>query len=113
MTRHRTDLAAVLHSVDDVAGVMNYFEKEREITYKRCEIFDSTTENIMEHMEGATAFIETVSRRISVAPGRKTPTRPSRRSQAKYHGNILVHCNKGVSRSVSVVVGYLMKYKVR
>jgi hypothetical protein len=28
---------------------------------------------------------------------------------AKHHGHILVHCHKGVSRSASFVIGYLMK----
>lgn len=76
-------------SIDTEAGVPNFFEKERTITYCRCSIFDSTTENIMQHMHTGTEFVE----------------------NAKYHGNVLVHCNKGVSRSVSVVLGYLMKFK--
>ena len=76
--------------------------------YKRCEIFDSTTENIMEHMEAATSFIETVNHS---ANKKSCFVSFFLLLQAKYHGKILVHCNKGVSRSVSVVVGYLMKYK--
>jgi len=76
-------------NVDELAGVPNFFEKDRSITYLRCSIFDSTTENIMEHMDAAVAFIE----------------------NAKYHGKVLVHCYRGVSRSASVVIGYLMKEK--
>ncbi|TYZ61047.1 hypothetical protein PybrP1_012136 [[Pythium] brassicae (nom. inval.)] len=74
-------------TVDPVAGVPNFFEKDKTLTYKRCPIFDNKAEDLSGLLEGCVAFIE----------------------QAKYYGRILVHCNKGVSRSSSVVVAYLMK----
>lgn len=56
------------------------------ITYKRIPIFDNKGENIIAHFESAFNFIE----------------------HAKHYGNILVHCHKGVSRSATIVIGYLM-----
>lgn len=55
--------------------------------YKRIPIFDNKGEDILSHMETAYNFIE----------------------HAKHHGNILVHCHKGISRSASFVIGYLMR----
>ncbi|OWZ11767.1 hypothetical protein PHMEG_00015166 [Phytophthora megakarya] len=74
-------------TTDPVAGVPNFFEKDKLFTYRRCPIFDNKAEDITGVLEGCIAFVD----------------------QAKYYGRILVHCNKGVSRSSSVVVAYLMK----
>ncbi|KAG7391722.1 hypothetical protein PHYPSEUDO_003797 [Phytophthora pseudosyringae] len=74
---------------DPVAGVPNFFEKDATFTYRRCPIFDNKAEDISAMLEGCIAFID----------------------QAKYYGRILVHCNKGVSRSSSMVVAYLMKLR--
>ncbi|RLN46693.1 hypothetical protein BBJ29_001411 [Phytophthora kernoviae] len=74
---------------DPVAGVPNFFEKEKAFIYRRCPIFDNKAEDISSVLEGCIAFID----------------------QAKYYGRILVHCNKGVSRSTSMTVAYLMKLK--
>ncbi|KAH7463221.1 hypothetical protein PRIC1_001916 [Phytophthora ramorum] len=75
--------------MDPVAGVPNFFEKDKAFTYRRCPIFDNKAEDISGMLEGCIAFID----------------------QAKYYGRILVHCNKGVSRSSSMVVAYLMKLR--
>eukprot|EP01041_Mallomonas_annulata_P009089 gene9090-18833_t len=74
-------------SVDPEAGCPNFFEKEKTITYKRIPIFDNRGEDIIAHMETAFHFIE----------------------QGKHYGAVLVHCHKGVSRSASFVIGYLMR----
>ncbi|ETK86960.1 hypothetical protein L915_08481 [Phytophthora nicotianae] len=75
--------------MDPVAGVPNFFEKDKVFTYRRCSIFDNKAEDISGVLEGCIAFMD----------------------QAKYYGRILVHCNKGVSRSSSMVVAYLMKLR--
>ncbi|KAL3656330.1 hypothetical protein V7S43_018822 [Phytophthora oleae] len=75
--------------MDPVAGVPNFFEKDKLFTYRRCPIFDNKAEDISGVLEGCIAFMD----------------------QAKYYGRILVHCNKGVSRSSSMVVAYLMKLR--
>ncbi|GAB9470628.1 Phosphatase slingshot 2 protein [Globisporangium polare] len=74
-------------TVDPAAGVPNFFEKDKSFTYRRCPIFDNKAEDISGVLEGCVAFMD----------------------QAKYYGRILVHCSKGVSRSTSMVVAYLMK----
>jgi len=74
-------------SVDPENGCPNFFEKDKSITYKRIPIFDNRGEDIISHMDTAYNFIE----------------------QSKHYGAILVHCHKGVSRSASFVIGYLMR----
>ncbi|KAI9920890.1 hypothetical protein PsorP6_000962 [Peronosclerospora sorghi] len=75
--------------MDPLTGVPNFFEKDKLFIYRRCQIFDNKAEDILGVLEGCIAFID----------------------QAKYYGRILVHCNKGVSRSSSIVVAYLMKLR--
>jgi protein-tyrosine phosphatase len=74
-------------TVDPENGCPNFYEKERSFVYKRIPIFDNQGEDILAHMETAYKFIE----------------------EGKHYGNVLVHCHKGVSRSASFVIGYLMK----
>ena len=76
-------------NIDPVAGCPNFFEKEQDsrFIYKRIALFDNAGESILEHIDAAISFIE----------------------NAKYHGSVLVHCKKGVSRSASFVIAYLMK----
>lgn len=59
-------------STDPASGVANYFEKEKDVTYKRIPIFDNAGENILEHIPAVVQFIET----------------------GKYYGSVLVHCKK-------------------
>jgi protein-tyrosine phosphatase len=73
---------------DPEAGVPNYFEKEKTFKYLRIPIFDNKGEDILlTHLPTAIKFIE----------------------EGKHYGSVLVHCHKGVSRSVSFVCGYLMR----
>lgn len=74
-------------SVDRENGCPNYYEKDKEFVYKRIPIFDNKGENISAHMETAFRFIE----------------------EGKHYGGVLVHCHKGISRSASFVMGYLMQ----
>lgn len=43
---------------DPVAGVPNFFEKEKLFTYRRCPIFDNKAEDISSVLEGCIAFID-------------------------------------------------------
>nr|CCA23229.1 conserved unknown protein putative [Albugo laibachii Nc14] len=73
---------------DPISGVPNFFEKKKLFIYRRCAIFDSKSEDLVPIIESSVEFIE----------------------NAKHYGRILVHCNKGISRSVSLVVAYVIKY---
>eukprot|EP01040_Poterioochromonas_malhamensis_P009794 gene9794-10637_t len=77
-------------SDDPENGCPNYYEKDIQkysIIYKRIPIYDNRGENILPHLDTAYRFIE----------------------ESRHYGNILVHCHKGISRSVSMVIGYLMR----
>eukprot|EP01138_Halocafeteria_seosinensis_P010834 gb/GECG01011065.1/.p1 GENE.gb/GECG01011065.1/~~gb/GECG01011065.1/.p1 ORF type:complete len:254 (+),score=22.17 gb/GECG01011065.1/:1-762(+) len=67
-------------------GVPNYFESRGLFTYKRCPLYDNGTNDIRSVLTESIGFIK----------------------QGIHYGNVLVHCVQGVSRSVSVVVAYLM-----
>ncbi|CEG48077.1 dual specificity protein catalytic domain-containing [Plasmopara halstedii] len=75
--------------MDPVAGVPNFFEKDKTFIYQRCSIFDNKAQDLSSVLDSSITFIE----------------------QAKYYGRILVHCNKGVSRSTSMILAYLIKYQ--
>lgn len=74
-------------SQDTEAGCPNFYEKEKSFVYRRIPIFDNKGEDLLAHMTTAFNFIE----------------------EGKHYGNVLVHCHKGVSRSASFVIGYLMR----
>eukprot|EP00743_Colponemidia_sp_Colp-15_P007664 GILK01008294.1.p1 GENE.GILK01008294.1~~GILK01008294.1.p1 ORF type:complete len:290 (-),score=37.63 GILK01008294.1:85-912(-) len=73
------------------AGVPNYFEKDSAFEYRRRGMQDNSSERLSESFSECFEFLE--------------------RARVREDGNVLVHCQKGVSRSVSIVVAYLMKYK--
>ena len=76
-------------SEDPETGCPNFFEKDKSagFVYKRIPVFDNIGEDLLVHINGAIKFIE----------------------QSQHYGKILVHCHKGISRSASIVMGYLMK----
>jgi len=74
-------------TVDPIAGTPNYFQKDSKFIYKRIPIFDNQGEDILQYMDVSYRFIE----------------------ESQYYGNILVHCHRGISRSASFIIGYLMK----
>jgi len=72
-------------NVDPAAGCPSFFE--RELRYHRVPIYDSPAEDAAQHFAAVLDFIA----------GRL------------HHGGVLVHCNRGVSRSATFVVAHLMK----
>ena len=72
-------------SEDPAAGCPSFFE--RELRYLRVPIYDSPVEDAAQHFESVLDFI----------------------SSRLHHGGVLVHCNRGVSRSATFVVAHLMK----
>jgi rhodanese-related sulfurtransferase len=66
-----------------------HFENEKSFEYLRLPCHDSPNQNILQYFE--TTF-EYIHQKLST------------------NKNILVHCQGGVSRSPSFVIGYLMKY---
>ncbi len=72
-------------SEDPAAGCPSFFE--RELRYLRVPIYDSPAEDAAEHFAAVLDFI----------------------SSRLHHGGVLVHCNRGVSRSATFVVAHLMR----
>uniref|UniRef100_A0A6B2LRQ2 Protein-tyrosine-phosphatase n=1 Tax=Arcella intermedia TaxID=1963864 RepID=A0A6B2LRQ2_9EUKA len=69
----------------NVATGINY-EKYPQITYKNVEIMDLPEVPIQDHFQEIFSFID----------------------EALKTGGVLVHCNAGVSRSATIVIGYIM-----
>lgn len=67
------------------SGVPNYFPST--FTYKRIPVYDTQSTNLIDYATEITAFV----------------------SKALHHGSILVHCQKGVSRSVTCILLYLVQ----
>ena len=65
-----------------------HFEHDKSLEYHRLPCHDSANQNILQYFDTTFEFIK-----------QRLPT-----------NNILVHCQGGVSRSPSFVIGYLMKF---
>ena len=72
--------------MDERTGVPCYHQSDKSLTYKRIPVFDSSAENLLPFFAAAIAFI----------------------SEARHYGSVLVHCLKGVSRSASIVLAFVM-----
>ena len=72
-------------SEDPGAGCPSFFE--RELRYLRVPIYDSPAEDAAEHFASVLDFI----------------------GSRLHYGGVLVHCNRGVSRSATFVVAHLMR----
>uniref|UniRef100_A0A0G4I4B4 protein-tyrosine-phosphatase n=1 Tax=Chromera velia CCMP2878 TaxID=1169474 RepID=A0A0G4I4B4_9ALVE len=72
-------------------GVPNFHAKDSYFTYCRLAMQDNASQSLREQFEPFWSFAE--------------------RAHTREDGNILVHCNQGVSRSVSLLLSFLMKYK--
>lgn len=67
----------------------NYFEKSRLFKYKRIPVFDTATTDFIQYATSIVSFIST----------------------GLHYGNVLVHCQKGVSRSVTALVIWMINKK--
>ncbi|XP_041866088.1 dual specificity protein phosphatase 19-like isoform X2 [Melanotaenia boesemani] len=75
----------VSHVLNVAYGVTNLFPDQ--MVYKTLQILDLPDTQITSYLEECSAFID---------------------QARKQEGVVLVHCNAGVSRSASIVIGYLM-----
>eukprot|EP01066_Platyproteum_vivax_P011363 Platyproteum_vivax@DN5161_c0_g1_i2.p1 len=71
-------------------GLPNYHEKCNRYEYCRLPMQDNATETLSLHYDAAWKFFE--------------------RARIREDGKLLLHCNMGVSRSVSIAISYLLKY---
>lgn len=71
------------------AGVPNYHEKNSKanIKYKRISVYDASTSDLLSHADEIVDFI----------------------GNSLHHGSVLVHCQRGVSRSSTAVIMFLMR----
>merc|ERR1712196_579722 len=74
----------------EFGGVHNYHEKDKNFDYCRLAMADNATEPLATRFQPAWDFLE--------------------KARIREDGNVLVHCQQGVSRSVSMVIAYLIKY---
>ena len=74
------------------AGVPNFFEGKvgsggSKIQYKRIPVYDASTSDLLSHADEIVNFI----------------------NNGLHHGSVLVHCQRGVSRSATAVMMFLMR----
>ena len=71
------------------AGVPNFFENNSKsnIKYKRIAVYDASTSDLLSRADEMVEFI----------------------SNGLHHGGVLVHCQRGVSRSSTAICMFLMR----
>ena len=79
----------VTHILNVTSSIPNQFEDLEGFVYKQIAVEDKLDVDMMQHLSGAFQFIE----------------------EARERGHkVLVHCHAGMSRSVTIILAYLMKY---
>lgn len=80
----------------------------QDYSHLHIDITDEPTSNLIEHLEAATAFIEE-----ALCVAESSEGEGSGQSSGKHKGGVLVHCAQGKSRSVAVIIAFLMyKYNL-
>lgn len=76
-----------------IGGVPNYFEKEstKKLTYLRIPVYDSEMSAYDLHHKYADQIVNFISSGL-------------------HHGSVLVHCHRGISRSPTAVLFYMMSF---
>jgi protein-tyrosine phosphatase len=69
------------------SGLPNYFETTKKIKYKRIDVSDDATTDLLSYADSIVAFV----------------------SSGLHHGSVLVHCRQGVSRSPTCVAFFLIR----
>mmetsp|Transcript_12571 Transcript_12571/g.36490 ORF Transcript_12571/g.36490 Transcript_12571/m.36490 type:complete len:274 (-) Transcript_12571:137-958(-) len=70
-------------------GVANFHEARRDaFEYFRCPLQDNPSQSLKGHLDDAFAFLH--------------------KARIREDGNVLIHCNKGESRSVAIAIAFLM-----
>jgi hypothetical protein len=69
------------------AGVSDYFKSSGTFVYRRISVYDDSTSDLLCYADQIVTFI----------------------ASALFHGSVLVHCQRGVSRSATAVGFYLMR----
>jgi len=81
----------ITHVLNATEDVSNFFEDSPSLQYMRCSIKDSA--------DAATAMADSFPACVAFLD-----------SCRNCGGRVLVHCRAGVSRSATIVIGYLMQY---
>ena len=71
-------------------GVPNFHTKDPYFEYCRLTMMDTASQGLSAYLDTAFEFLE--------------------RARIREDGNVLIHCNQGVSRSTSMLCAYLMKH---
>ncbi|XP_057291386.1 uncharacterized protein LOC130614019 isoform X3 [Hydractinia symbiolongicarpus] len=80
--------SGITHILNVAVYTENHYPKL--FTYKNVSMYDVPSYDISEHFEDCSKFIE---------------------NAITSNGSVLCHCNAGISRSSTVIMAYLMKYK--
>jgi len=78
----------ITHIICCAAGIQNFFPDK--FKYYNLKLLDTEKEDIKKYFNEAYTFID---------------------DAIKNNGNVLVHCHAGVSRSVTIIISYIMKAK--